>query len=202
MDDYQDILTFWFGILDEDGNADPRYSKRWFQSDPGFDDEVRTLFAKDLDRAIAGHYDHWRDEPQSRLALLILLDQFSRNIFRGSHKAFAQDAKAQQLVEEGLALGQDQELATPYRLFFYLPLMHAEDRALQALCVEQYRQLHGQAPASAKALVQNSLHFAQEHQAIIDRFGRFPYRNKVLSRANTADEQAWLRANPGGYGQA
>ncbi|WKE65147.1 DUF924 domain-containing protein [Gallaecimonas kandeliae] len=202
MDEYQDILDFWFGALDEDGMSDGAHRQLWFQSDPAFDQELTRLFGADLQKAIKGQYDHWADEPAGRVALLLLLDQFSRNIHRGTAQAFAQDPLAQQLVEEGLSLGQDSTLPAAYRLFFYMPLMHAEDRALQALGVDCFARLAGQVPAAIKPIVDNSRRFAELHQAIVDRFGRFPYRNKALGRPDTAEESAWLVENPGGFGQA
>lgn len=201
MEEYDDILTFWFGLLDDNGMSAPLYQKRWFATDPGLDNELRQLFGADLSAAAKGHHLDWRETPEGRLALILLLDQFSRNIHRGTAQAFAQDHKAQQLVEEGLAIGHDQALAPAQRIFFYMPLMHAEDRALQALGVECFARLLRLVPAAIKPAIEDNLRFACLHRDIIYQFGRFPYRNKVLGRASSPEEQQWLADNPGGFGQ-
>ncbi|WP_341502172.1 DUF924 family protein [Gallaecimonas sp. GXIMD4217] len=202
MDAQQEILDFWFGELDDQGMAGKAAARRWYQFDPGFDLEIKTLFEPLLRDAIAGELEHWRDSPRGRLALVLLLDQFSRQIWRGTPRAFAQDELAQALVEEGLSLGQDDELALDEKRFFYMPLMHAENLALQELsvqCVE--RLLAGCTSEAAREAVNNSLHFAREHRDIIARFGRFPHRNRILGRQSSPQEQAYLAGNGQSYGQ-
>lgn len=201
MSDFDDILGFWFGTLDKDGMADHWHRQRWFSGGDDLDAEISQLFTADLAHAKAGDYDDWPQTPAGRLALIVLLDQFSRNIFRGQAEAFAADPLAQALVEEGLSCGHQHSLPLAYQLFFYMPLMHAEDKALQALSVTAFAGLHRQAPENLKPVLAQSLRFAQEHQAIIQRFGRFPYRNRLLGRPNSTEENTWLAKNPGGFGQ-
>ncbi|HQS31420.1 MAG TPA: DUF924 family protein, partial [Polaromonas sp.] len=149
---------------------------------------------------LGGAPGDWSDTPLSpslrRLALIILLDQFTRNVFRGSGQAFAGDARAQQLVLQTLAEGGDLQLPWVGRVFMYMPLMHAESLVLQEECVARFGQLVADAPTDLKERLQGNLDFARQHRAIIAQFGRFPYRNAALGRASTAEEQAFLTTGP------
>jgi uncharacterized protein (DUF924 family) len=185
----QQVLDFWFA----DENA-----VRWFVRDEEFDQTVRERFAATLDAASAGTLDHWAATPRGWLALLVVLDQFSRNIHRGDARAFAQDAKAQALALEGLERRDDEALAPLERLFAYLPLEHAEDLALQWRAVTLFRALALQAAPPARGQYEAFLDYARRHCEIITRYGRFPHRNAALGRPSTPDELAYL-AEGGGF---
>lgn len=183
----QPILDFWFS---------EGMSKRWFSGGPELDEEIRSKFGRLVALAQAGGLTDWEAEPQSRLALVIVLDQFSRNIFRGKAKAFAGDARAQQLVTDALARGFDEQLPWMGRVFLYMPLMHAENLALQEESVRRFTALAEAVPESLRAGVRSSLDFAIQHRDIIARLGRFPHRNAALSRTNTALEFDFLKIGP------
>ncbi|MFW6057928.1 MAG: DUF924 family protein, partial [Persicimonas sp.] len=184
----QDVLDFWFGSDDEPPEAERQ--KRWFIKDADFDERIRTNFGQALEQAIRGEYDQWAQTPRGRLALVILLDQFSRNIFRASPRAWSQDLLAQKLTLDGLEAGVDEELSPIERGFFYLPLEHAEDLHLQELSVEKFREIAKQNPTDE--FVAGMLDYALRHHEIIERFGRFPHRNEVISRPTTTEEATFL----------
>lgn len=175
--EYQSLLDFWFRDVTP---------SQWFSGGKKLDTPIRKKFGNLAHQATQGALDHWASSPYGRLALIILLDQFSRHIFRGTAQAYAQDARAQQLVLEGIQKGDDQPLLPTERHFFYMPLMHAEDKALQALSVEKFKTLRHE--------VKGVMTAAQEHRAVIERFGRFPHRNKMLGRVSTPEEVAFLNS--------
>jgi len=178
-----DVIDFWFRELTPD---------QWFQGDdPSLDDLIRRRFGDLLTQAVAGGLDGWAGSPRGRLALIIVLDQFSRNIHRGSGQSYAGDAKAQALTLEGIALGLDKSLTFSERQFFYMPLMHAEETTLQEQCVAQFEGLKKEA--------EGLLGYATGHAAIVARFGRFPHRNAVLGRASTPEEAAFIAAEGRGF---
>ena len=171
--EYLPVLDFWFRELS------PR---QWFSGGADLDATVGERFGARLQQAKQGGLDAWTRTPHGRLALIVLLDQFSRHIFRGKADAFAQDSKAQKLAVEGIRAGEDLPLTAVERQFFYMPLMHAEDAKLQALSVEKFSDLKNE----------SALDFAKWHRSIIERFGRFPYRNATLGRASTTEEAVFL----------
>jgi uncharacterized protein (DUF924 family) len=189
----EDVLDFWFGGLREGEPVPPERFALWFGGAGTTDRQIRERFAADVERAGAGGYDGWRTFPRGTLALLILLDQFPRNIHRGYPRAYAFDGKARELCLAGLDEGQDRALNTVQRAFFYLPLEHAEDIALQQRSVAAFAELLRQAPAPLRETCRNFLDYAERHRAIIERFGRFPHRNSALSRPSTAEEETFLR---------
>jgi uncharacterized protein (DUF924 family) len=192
----EDVLALWFGALDAHGRADESHSARWYRKDPAFDQALREQFG-DTHRAVAaGERQGWLDTPRGRLAAIIVLDQLSRNLFRGSPQAFANDGRARALAEEGIERGFDRALATDERAFFYMPLMHAEDLAAQDRCLELFTAWRDEAPAELRDRIAGSLKYAQMHRKVIERFGRFPHRNAVLGRASTAEETQFL-SEPG-----
>ncbi len=184
----QDVLDFWFGS--DDQPPDSERQKRWFIKDEQFDQRIRQNFGEALEQAIRGEYDEWSQTARGRLALIVLLDQFSRNIFRGSPRAWSQDLLAQKLTLDGIEMGDDEELSAIERGFFYLPLEHAEDQHLQELSVEKFRAIAKQNPKDE--FVAGMLDYALRHREIIERFGRFPHRNAVISRPTTAEEATFL----------
>ncbi len=204
------VLDFWLadgiaswppGAPAADGAPTPGWpsqdmGKRWFTGGPELDAQIRQTFGEQVTLALKGGLADWEAEPLSRLALVILLDQFPRNIHRGKARAFAGDARAQQLTTDALARGVDAQLPWVGRVFLYMPLMHAEDLALQEEGVRRFTALAAAVPEVLRPQVQSSLDFAVQHRDIIARLGRFPYRNNALGRTNTALEFEFLKNGP------
>ena len=176
------LLTFWF--------AEPR---RWFAKSQAFDDEIQRTFGARVDEAAAGRLEAWTADPFGTLALLILLDQFPRNIHRGRAAAFAADPLAVRTALAGIDAGFDRKVRPEQRPFYYLPLEHAEDLALQERSVALFAAHLRDAPPSLKSAAESNLDYARRHRDVIARFGRFPHRNPALGRASTADETTFLR---------
>lgn len=196
------IMDYWFGpdrLRDDPARIMDRVKSLWFAEDPAVDEEIRRRFAHDHRRAASGAYDRWRTTVRGRLALIIILDQFSRNMFRDSARAFAHDSAARELTVEGLRLGIDTQLAPIERLFFYLPLEHSESLADQEESVRRFEQLHREAPPEAKEYTKLALDYAVRHKVVIERFGRFAHRNQVLGRTSTEEELAFLREHQEGF---
>jgi uncharacterized protein (DUF924 family) len=190
------VLSYWFGdatVPDVPGND---RSALWFGGGPELDADMRQRFGPLVAQAHAGGLTEWESPLLHRLALVIVLDQFSRNVYRGQAQAFAGDARAQTLVLRSLALGQDQSLPTTARVFFYMPLMHAESLALQRECVARLEALAADSPPETARRLQGNLQAAHQHRDIIERFGRFPHRNAALGRTSTAAETAFLTDGP------
>jgi len=196
----QEVLNFWFGDgLRQDWpseNLDPL----WFGGGTEQDTTIRHRFGALVESALGGGLTEWETDLPTRLALVIVLDQFSRNAYRGQARAFAGDARAQQLVLAALAAGEDDNLARVGRVFLCIPLMHAEDLALQERCVECFASLHENSPPALREKLAGNLHFAIEHRDTIQRFGRFPHRNAALRRESSAEEVLFLTNGPR-YGQ-
>jgi uncharacterized protein (DUF924 family) len=169
-----EILTFWFDEIEP---------ARWWRKDVEFDELVRHRFAVRHAQAAAGECWQWRTSPAGRLAEVIVLDQFSRNLFRDSSLAFACDGMALVLAQEAVAIGADRTLPPTQRGFLYMPYMHSESAAIHRQAVKLF---------SAPGL-EGNLDFELRHQAIIDRFGRYPHRNAALGRQPTAEELAFLQ---------
>ena len=191
-----DVLAFWLGDGMALGWPSQDHNDRWFRGGAALDQEIRARFGDDVMLAMKGGLLEWEAQPVSRLALVILLDQFTRNVFRGTGQAFDGDPRAQRLVLRTLDSGEDQQLPWVGRVFLYMPLMHAEDAALQATCVACFSRLVDDAPAALEPGLQGNQDFARQHQDIITRFGRFPYRNAVLGRISTPDEESFLVEGP------
>ena len=189
---YHAVLDFWFGPLVDDTVVANRQSGLWWSKDPEVDADIRERFAELVLQAQSGALDDWLPEPRGRLALILLVDQFTRNIFRDSPEAFAGDAKARQWCREGLACHADRQLRPIERVFFYLPLEHSEDAEDQQQSVTLFRELASQVSASQMKTFAFFLTFAIRHQDIIQRFGRFPHRNRILGREATAEEVVFL----------
>ncbi|KAI4164694.1 MAG: hypothetical protein LQ342_001669 [Letrouitia transgressa] len=189
------VLSFWF---------DPRYPyTRWFIADPAFDAQIALKFGHlvSVARNTSSLYG-WLESPRGSLALIILLDQFPRNIFRNSSDAYSSDDKALNFAEYALQqLAIDRELPLIQQVFFYLPYMHDEDIVSQDLCVAVYRDLTGKCSAGApeKGFLDQCVDFAVRHQQVILKFGRFPARNAVLHRQSSPEEIEFLKTHPEGY---
>jgi uncharacterized protein (DUF924 family) len=191
-----DVLSFWFGVPWPNDWPDAAYRRRWFASDKVVDTEIRQRFGAWLTQALSGGLTEWEQAIPDRLALVLLLDQFTRNAHRGTGRAFAGDARAQQLVLESLAHHHDEGLPAAAQVFLLMPLMHAEDLHLQQTCVERFERLCEKSPPPLKTHLASHLDAARQHHDIIARFGRFPHRNTALGRMDTPQETAFLRHGP------
>ena len=188
-----EVLEFWFGELRDDEPVASEKTALWWKKQASTDALIKLHFEQSVRSAAAGELDQWRDSALGRLALIILLDQFPRNIYRDTPAAFAYDSIARDTCLQGLGSGDDQRLKPIQRVFFYLPLEHAEDSALQARSVALFRKLVTDVGADKAKGFKGYLDFAIKHQVIIDRFGRFPHRNAILQRDSTADELEFLK---------
>lgn len=191
-DRIEDILHFWFGAFPTPYTADASKTDMWFKNGAAYDSEIFINFGVDYDRAINGELDHWVDSYRGRLALIILLDQFSRHIHRGTAQAFSQDEKAQALCIDGIGAGDDARCHAVERSFFYLPLEHAEDIEKQELSVRAFAQLVQDVPEQYQKSFESSLSFARSHHYVIEKFGRFPELNEILGRESTAEEVEFI----------
>ncbi len=178
--DYQEILKFWFEEI--------KPAQIWIK-DKNFDQLIIDRFSAVYQQACQCELYQWRETADGRLAEIIVLDQFSRNMFRDSAKAFAYDSLVLSLSQQALSIGADKEIDKNKRSFMYLPFMHSESKTIHKQALEIY-QNHG---------VQSSLDFEIKHKAIIDRFGRYPHRNKVLSRESTTQELEFLKGPNSGF---
>jgi uncharacterized protein (DUF924 family) len=177
---HQDILKFWFDEIDH---------AKWWAKDDAFDQMIRARFSEVHAQATRCELFAWRAEAKGRLAEVIVLDQFSRNMYRGSPLAFASDALALALAQEAVAAGADQALSPTERSFFYLPFMHSESLAIHAVALELYR----------KNGIKSNLDFEIKHKIIIERFGRYPHRNAILGRQSTEEEVEFLTQPGSGF---
>ncbi len=195
------ILAFWFK---EHELSAPQIDCRmdiWFGEDPEFDHEIQQNFAIDVESASEGKLDHWADESRGRLALILLLDQFRRNIYRGSAKAFEKDNVALKLCVEGAMQKKDRGLTAIQRAFFYMPLQHAESPKVQAKSVELYSKLAEAVSPTFQETFLTIAQFAELHRDIVDQYGRFPHRNALLGRKNTPEEDEYLAGEAPDFGQ-
>lgn len=192
METIESLHAFWFGGNADDAAAD-RQSTLWWGKSPVTDAEVAARFAPLVEAARAGTLNGWAGTPQGALALILLTDQLPRNIYRGSAAAFASDPIARAWTVAGLEQGLDRQLNPIERVFFYLPLEHAESMADQDRAVSLYTRLFQEAPPAQAERYQNFLTFAQRHRRVIERFGRFPHRNAIIGRESTPEELSFLQ---------
>jgi uncharacterized protein (DUF924 family) len=179
-----EVLDFWFGR--EDDPEYGRFRNEWFRKDPAFDARVTRQFADLYEEAAAGNLDGWRDDAESCLALVIVLDQFPRNMFRGDGRTHAADWKALEASTYAVEHALDRELPAFQRMFLYMPFMHSEKVEDQRRSVELFERLAGEAGAP------DVVAYAVAHRNIVERFGRFPHRNEILGRETTPEETAFL----------
>ncbi len=206
MDEARSIRDFWFGPQPPTPAELNRRLRFWFGEErtdvrTRRDETIRARFAGLLERAANGGLAPWADGPRRRLSLIILLDQFPRNIYRGIPRAYAYDAQALQLTLSGMQSAADAALTPVERLFFYMPLQHAEAREVQEESVAAYRRLLKESAPELCAVFAGAARSAENHRAIIERFGRFPHRNAVLGRESTQAEQDWLAQGGASFGQ-
>ncbi len=186
MQTIEHVLGFWFGTGD--------FRKElWFEPSVATDRHIRDCFAATRAQARVGELNSWTATPRGRLALIIVLDQLSRNIYRDLPEAFAADPQAQRVCLEGLEHGHDRHLDVFERVFFYMPLMHAETLALQEQGITVFHDLAANAAPEHEAACQSTLRHAIAHRDVIARFGRFPHRNAVLGRPSTPEELGHLQ---------
>ncbi|MCR4337882.1 MAG: DUF924 domain-containing protein [Candidatus Omnitrophica bacterium] len=187
MDRIEEILEFWFEGVDDSTIIDKKVLpfRKWFSSSPQFDQDIQRQFGADLLKAAQGVYQDWEKTPHGRLALILLFDQFSRNIYRNTPQMYAFDSFALQLTLKTIQEKRDQELMLIERAFLYMPLMHSEDRRMQELSVQCFEQLVADARQQNPANVsyyEYHLTYAKKYLSIISQFGRFPHRNPILGR--------------------
>lgn len=193
MSDVENIMDFWFGSAQDDADVAQTQDALWWKSAPKDDKLIETRFGRLRRKGIAGELDSWLPSSTGRLAAILLVDQFSRMLFRGKAEAFAQDARARGWCLDGLATRADRDLRAIERVFFYLPLEHSESAKDQAQSVALYEALAREVPRSLKELFDDYARFARAHRDVIERFGRFPQRNAALGRTSSAEELAFLQ---------
>ena len=189
----EEILAYWFGHVEDTILPSEHRTDVWFGGKPEVDEEIKQKFSDDLKKAINNEYQEWEKDPHSCLALVILLDQFSRSIYRSKPMAYDQDQKALDLCLSGIQKEFDHALSLIERVFFYFPLMHAENLEMQATAVRAYQILVNLAFPETRGIFESFLDYAVRHYEVIKRFGRFPQRNEVLNRPATAEEQEFLK---------
>jgi len=202
----QDLLLFWFGPRPYAAASVQQHSRLWFGAPsapeliPQTDELIRDRFKDTMRAAESGELAAWDSSPRRRLALIVLLDQFSRHFYSGTARAYALDHQALSLSLSGMLHGADAALDPLERIFFYMPLQHAESLDVQDESVAAFRRLLEEAPAELRPTFEDALNSAIEHREIIARFGRFPHRNAVLDRHSTAEEADWLSAGAQRFG--
>jgi uncharacterized protein (DUF924 family) len=187
------LLEWWFGSAESPTEVVKAKEKLWFGKRKANDTEARERFGDQVEQALAGGLREWTENPHGWLALVLLLDQLPRMIYRETPNAFAGDQRAQTLVNHGLKLGRDKHLTPLERTFIYLVLEHCEDLDAQNQAIGRFRDLLALLPPTDRAYFTQSLDYAHRHQKIIARFGRFPHRNAVLGRASTDEEVEFLK---------
>ncbi|VEA64155.1 Uncharacterized protein conserved in bacteria [Serratia plymuthica] len=177
---HKQVIDFWFEEIDP---------VMWFKKDDDFDSRLQVRFGELWHAAAAGELAHWRETIEGRLAEVIVLDQFSRNLYRGTPRAFSSDCMALVLAQEAIRSGQCEQLSREQRGFLYLPFMHSESAAIHQQALALYTELNNG----------DQLEFELRHKAIIDRFGRYPHRNAILGRISTPEEEAFLLLPGSGF---
>lgn len=192
----QQVLDYWLGdgLLRDWPTVD--HNARWFGGGAAQDDQIRSRFGHLVDAALEGGLTEWEPSVETRLALIIVLDQFTRNVFRGQARAFEGDARAQRLAMQTISSRQHILLPRVGRVFLVMPLMHAEDHALQEECVAHFTYLVETSTPALRDALASHLRHAWEHRDIVRNFGRFPHRNAALGRTSTPEEDAFLTNGP------
>ncbi len=183
----EEICSFWFGEVRDDKTYFDERQSLWFAANPQFDQEIAARFARDYQQAAAQQLTEWLHTPQGGLALVILLDQFPRNLFRGNPRAFATDPLARDVAAHLIQTANDRRLLPVERMFVYLPFMHSENLTHQRQSVALFQQL------ARERDYLDAVPYAIRHKEIIERFGRFPHRNAILGRLPTPEEIEFLR---------
>jgi uncharacterized protein (DUF924 family) len=197
----EDIIEFWFGDALDSPESARNKSRFWYLSNPDTDNEIRRQFGPTLEAAYKGDLSGWELAPEGALALVILLDQFSRNLYRGDARAYSGDELALTIAKRAVQSGRDLKLPGLYRLFLYHPFHHAEQLADQESAVALFQAVEDQAPLHWREFLHGFTKYAVHHRDVIARFDRFPHRNKTLRRSNTEKEQTYLDDDARSYGQ-
>jgi uncharacterized protein (DUF924 family) len=187
-----DVIEFWFGTPATNADEYGRKIRRWYMGGPALDEEIRQRFGALVAQALDGKLDDWTRTPRGRLALILLLDQFTRSIFRNDARTYAGDAKAQALAVETIDLGLDRDMSIEERQFLTMPFMHAENLALQERAVTEMQRTYDDAADFQKPSIGMGIEQSRKYRDIISRFGRFPHRNQILGRQSTEEERAFL----------
>jgi uncharacterized protein (DUF924 family) len=189
------ILDFWFGDLKDGGVPPQELSRMWWAKNRGIDEYIRKNFENDLVSAVKGELEDWESTAHGALALIILLDQFSRNMYRDTPRAFTQDIQALSTAEKGIEKGFDNGLHPVMRVFFYMPFMHSESKDMQNRSMALFGALEKDftSPRELAEMLSDNMEYAERHRAIIERFGRFPHRNRILGRESTTEEIEFLK---------
>ncbi len=189
----QAIHRLWFGTLDQAGHAPEANVKQWFGKSSDFDSKIRKHYLEYVDPAFMGAFDRWIVDDEGLVALIVLLDQFTRNMFRDTPRAFAYDKKALATSVTAIQSSRFLQLPAVHAYFVLMPTMHCEDLGIQDLGVKSFKELLERVAPSHQELIGNALRYAEAHRSIIARFGRFPHRNAILGRHSTAEETAFLK---------
>jgi uncharacterized protein (DUF924 family) len=189
---WQPLLDWWFGSCESPDDVAADKGKLWFGKRNRQDLEARMRFGDLVEQALAGGLTEWTQRPEGWLALVLLLDQLPRMIFRDTPKSFSGDLRAQALVAQGIAADFDRQLRPIQRAFIYLVFEHCENLAVQNEAVSRFTDLLAEQPEAERAVFADNLDYAERHQKVIAQFGRFPHRNAVLGRESTAEELAFL----------
>lgn len=189
----EEINKFWLGRVEQTIIPSEHRARVWFGEDEETDAEIKQQFSGDLEKAIGKEYDFWQETARGQLALILLLDQFSRHIYRNTPQAFAQDPAALTICLQGMSVAADHSLSLIERVFYYFPLLHSEDLHHQEQSVRSYQILAELAFSETRVIYESFLRFANHHYTVIQRFGRFPQRNRVLKRESTPEEIVYLR---------
>lgn len=197
----KNVLDFWFGERPLTPEQNGEQGARWFVANQDFDYDIERRFGKLVSTARSSSFDSWADDPEDCLALIIILDQFPRNLYRGQASAFASDGKALELARGLAKSGALDQLGYPERAFALMPYQHSEDLEMQQEGVQVYQNQTDFAPEEWQQAMQAYTNFAQQHLDIIEEFGRFPHRNAVLGRDNTPEEDAYLSGGGSRFGQ-
>ena len=195
------VLDFWFNGCEQDAPHIDARMDRWFGADQDLDREIESRFGDLVKQASDGGLDHWLDEPEGRLALIILIDQFRRNIYRNRAEAFACDKLALKYCVDGIMSKDYKKLRPEEQIFFFMPLQHAESLDVQNRSVQIFQALVDGVGDTLRETFETFAHFAELHRDIVEIYGRFPHRNKLLGRENTPEEEAFLGSDGPNFGQ-
>jgi len=202
MIEIDEILKFWFDDAPHSPDAAAERNPFWFQANDEFDREIWSMFADSVGDAASGLYDAWAEQPDGRLALILLLDQFPRNMYRGTAEVYRYDVRALAVAREGVQLDHLAGLSVPEQAFFLMPFQHSENLATQKAGIELYKKTAASAPEEWREIAEGYRDFAILHHDIIEQFGRFPHRNKVMGRNPTPGEIEYLASGGDTFGQS
>ncbi len=196
----QAINDYWFGEIDQEtGMPVEGKFELWFGKSDEVDQFLRAHFLDDLEKAKIGEYDHWIESDEGAVALVVLLDQFSRNIFRDSERMYEADDKVLELVKKLVGQKRDLTMPTVHLIFLYMPYMHSEELSDQEACIDLFEKLYQNASKEAQKMLRENIKYAKAHRDVIKTYGRFPHRNKILGRQSTVKELVYLAQPDAGF---